>query len=313
MPAASQTVALLALSALVAGALANMYDVVLPKYRPSCECLPWAQAAVLNQDLNLTQPEIDAMFINGSAGAIAAASSCAMPGAASGSHLADCGLHCLPKIWEFEYITSSYAGPWCFCKGSSSDGAAPAGTGWNGSQYCLPALGTPEQINLQYAAPGVVVVAFVTYEEAPTESPPQAVLTATKGGAPKALTGVSHLYTPPGRNVTGAASASPANPIDFDLPYSMHYVKFVVVPGRSYSYKVKGGGAAAAWSDEYEFRAPADSHGQGVVTRIATFGDMGHSVSQRSSLPFRCISLRFHGPDRGPCCFAFSTTTTCRT
>ena len=43
-------------------------------------------------------------------------------------------------------------------------------------------MSVPEQINLQYAAPGVVVVAFVTYEEAPTEAPPQAVLMRKGGG-----------------------------------------------------------------------------------------------------------------------------------
>ena len=35
-------------------ALANVYDVVLPKYKPTCECLPWAQAAKHNPGLNLT-------------------------------------------------------------------------------------------------------------------------------------------------------------------------------------------------------------------------------------------------------------------
>lgn len=200
------------LAALVPGlALANMYDVVMPKYTPSCECLPWAQAAALNQGLNLTQTEIDAMFINGSAGASDALDSCAMPGAQSGTHLGDCGLHCHPEVQKFKYMSSSYAGPWCFCKPPGRSGAnAP-----NTSQYCIPATSVPEQINLQYAAPGVVVVGFVTYEEAPTEAPPQADLTPAKGGASKTLTGVSHLYAPPGRNVTGAV---PASPVAFNLP-----------------------------------------------------------------------------------------------
>ena len=250
-------------------ALANMYDVVLPKYRSTCAsgCLPWAQAAALSPGLHLTQPAIDAMFINGSAGASAAGNSCAMPGAQSGSHLRDCGLHCYGDLWQFEYIASSYAGPWCFCKD-------PVANVTNTSQYCVPAVSVPEQINLQYAAPGVVVVAFVTYEEggaAPTEAPPHATLTpSNKSGAPQTVTGVSHVYAPPGRNVTGNSSASPTNPIDFDLPYNMHYVKMLVEPGQPYTFKVKGGAAAATWSDEYEFRAPADSHGEGAVTRIAT-------------------------------------------
>lgn len=45
---------------------------------------------------------------------------------------------------------------------------------------------------------------------------------------------------------------------------------------------MRSGGAAASWSDEYTFRAPGGGSGSNAVggiptTRIATYGDMGHS------------------------------------
>ena len=43
---------------------------------------------------------------------------------------------------QWTKIYDSYAGPWCFCKD-------PAAGIENSSQYCAPALETPEQINLQ--------------------------------------------------------------------------------------------------------------------------------------------------------------------
>ena len=43
---------------------------------------------------------------------------------------------------QWSYIYDSYAGPWCFCKD-------PVPGAENSSQYCAPAMETPEQINLQ--------------------------------------------------------------------------------------------------------------------------------------------------------------------
>lgn len=43
-------------------------------------------------------------------------------------------------------------------------------------------------------------------------------------------------------------------------------------PRQTYYYKVKSGSSDCEWSDVYSFRAPyADG-----VTRLASFGDMGH-------------------------------------
>ena len=52
-----------------------------------------------------------------------------------------------------------------------------------------------------------------------------------------------------------------------------HYIRFAVDEKKSYTYKVNNGAAAGAWSDEFTFRAPVQSG----TTRVATYGDMGHS------------------------------------
>ena len=84
------------------------------------------------------------------------------------------------------------------------------------------------------------------------------------------MTGVTHRYAPPGRNSTSLS----ANATEFALPYMMHYITLPVAPGVRYNYSVRSGAANAAWSAEYSFRAPG---GSAAVTRIATYGDMGHS------------------------------------
>ena len=244
----------------VAISLSNVYDVVMPLYRPSCSngCLPWAEAA---RSLNsTTQAVIDGFFVKGARGSAAAGSACAMPGAQAGTHEKDCGLHCHPGKDQWSYIYDSYAGPWCFCKD-------PIPGIENTSQYCTPALDNPEQINLQYASPTAVVVGFVTYElqgtgngsergggtldvtgdvEATLLTPPTAVLlevppsTMMPSSVPQkeppaqTIAGVSHLYAPPGRNVSSAVG----NATEFALPYMMHYITLPVVPGKRYSYKV---------------------------------------------------------------------------
>ena len=102
--------------------VANMYDVVMPNYRPSCinGCLDWATAAgSLPPNVNgtqLKQADINDFFIQGEGGATNAKNSCAMPGARAGMHEKDCGLHCTDTLDQFAYIYDSYAGPWCFCK-----------------------------------------------------------------------------------------------------------------------------------------------------------------------------------------------------
>ena len=70
------------------------------------------------------------------------------------------------------------------------------------------------------------------------------------------VTGVSHKYTPPGRS------------------YILSYIKFGALrPRTTYYYKVKSGSSACGWSATYSFRS---GYADGV-TRMATYGDMGHS------------------------------------
>merc|ERR1740117_194350 len=134
-------------------------------------------------------------------------------------------------------------GAWCVCAG----GAAAE---WG---YCTSAEYIPEQINLQLAGPDTVVVSFVTFEPSAPDGLPLAML------AGKQLTGVTHTYvTPKG-----------------DRTYYMHFIKFAqLAPRTKYSYKVKSGSAAGAWSDTFEFRSPYDSS-DGRPTKVAIFGDMG--------------------------------------
>ena len=140
----------------------------------------------------------------------------------------------------------------------------------NSSQYCTPPLYIPEQINLQYASSSAVVVGFVTYEPfTQSSAPPQAKLQSS-ASPPAIVTGVTHQYAPPGRNSTDLS----ANATEFALPYMMHYITFSVTPGEKYNYSVRSGADAGLWSKMYSFRAPG---GNVAETRVATYGDMGHS------------------------------------
>ena len=140
----------------------------------------------------------------------------------------------------------------------------------NISQYCTPPLYIPEQINLQYASSSAVVVGFVTYEPfTQSSAPPQAKLQSS-ASPPAIVTGVTHQYAPPGRNSTDLS----ANATEFALPYMMHYITFSVTPGEKYNYSVRSGADAGLWSKMYSFRAPG---GNVAETRVATYGDMGHS------------------------------------
>ena len=143
----------------------------------------------------------------------------------------------------------------------------------NTSEYCTPPVYVPEQINLQYASSSAVVVGFVTYEPASnTTAPPRAKLlqSAGKGEQEEVRTGVTHRYAPPGRNSTSLS----ANATEFALPYMMHYITLPVTPGEQYNYSVRSGASEGLWSAEYSFRAPG---GSVTETRLATYGDMGHS------------------------------------
>eukprot|EP00729_Bicosta_minor_P009103 gene9103-12667_t len=223
---------------LVGLAAGNMYDITMGNYKTTCStgCAAWSKAGSL-KGVNVTQDQINAFFVGGASYATTAS-----------DHECDCGAKD-----QQEYIYDSYAGPWCFCNEGSTTTAA----------YCTAPTDIPEQINLQVAAPGVIVVGFVTYSTSLTATEMPIAMFGEKGAAPAKVTGVTHKYSPPGR--TGNVS-------DFDAPYQMHY-PFSVEEGKSYTYKVNNGGAAGAWSDEFTFRAPV----QTGTTRVATYGDMGHS------------------------------------
>eukprot|EP00051_Salpingoeca_urceolata_P027595 m.482294 g.482294 ORF g.482294 m.482294 type:complete len:583 (-) comp22487_c0_seq1:276-2024(-) len=216
---------------------ANMYDVFMPNYISGCKngCAEWATAGNSSY-----QPFINALFQFGKVPADAG-NQCAMPAGSAGRHECDCAD-------KDEVITDSFAGPWCYCKDPAPGEPFAA--------YCRAAWRTPEQINLQYAAPNTVVASFVTYESSLPANPPVAMF-GPDASSLKPVMGVSHFYQPPGRT------------------YLLHFIKFSnLEQNKKYSYKVKSGSDGCAWSDVFEFRAPVQTSGP---TRIATYGDMGHS------------------------------------
>mmetsp|Transcript_17259 Transcript_17259/g.44979 ORF Transcript_17259/g.44979 Transcript_17259/m.44979 type:complete len:583 (+) Transcript_17259:71-1819(+) len=226
------------LLAIVACASANVYDLGFPKYISNC---PNGCAEWTNAaNANYTQAAIDALWEDASVQA-ASGANCAMPAASAGDHECDCSD-------ATERITDSFAGPWCVCKDPSTAGPFAA--------YCNAPKAVPEQINLQVAEPTVAVVGFVTYEDALPTNPPQAKF----GNAGRADTttklGVSHKYTIGNRT------------------WILSFIKFDgLEPKTEYSYSVKSGSNDCAWSDTFTFRSGYASG----VTRVATYGDMGHS------------------------------------
>ena len=222
-------------------ALSDTYDTQFPHYAPGCAhgCASWASAA----STNYSQATIDGYFIGGHAAATAAGTDCAMPGAQTGNHECDCG----EKDGDL-YMVDSYAGPWCFCAGSD---AKPDGT----TAYCTPARSHAEQINVQLADATTVVVSFVTYEDVPSD-PPIGMLGLSAAALNTTVKGITHHYKPPGRD------------------YLLHYIKFGnLKPRTNYFYKVKSGSAACNYSETFSFRSGYTSG----ETRLATYGDMGHS------------------------------------
>ena len=229
------------LPVLLTATLGNTYDTTFAHYSSGCTqgCAPWANAA----SAKYSQATIDNYFIGGHQGAVDAGSSCAMPGAQTGTHECDCG-----EKDDDRYITDSYAGPWCFC---ADGGGAPDGT----TAYCSAARSHAEQINLQIADATTVVASFVTYEDVPTD-PPIAMLGTAKDALNIKVTGVTHHYKPPGRE------------------YLLHYVKFGNLASRTtYYYQVKSGSSSCAFSPIFSFRSGYTTG----ETRLATYGDMGHS------------------------------------
>jgi hypothetical protein len=123
--------------------------------------------------------------------------SCAMPGQHAGSNQCDCGNQ--EMTYDFDFVLSSFAGPFCFCKAPTD---APANSLYESplAAYCEPPVGVPEQINLQLAASDVFVVGFVTYEAFPPALP-VAMLGEEGGGPMRRILGVSHEFIMPNGHV----------------------------------------------------------------------------------------------------------------
>ena len=124
-----------------------------------------------------------------------------------------------------------------------------AGETWG---YCTSALGVPEQINIQVAANGSVVLAFVTFEAEAPAGPPTAKLNG------KTFTGVTHTHITPAKDRT-------------------YYMHFVLVTGLTLrekcSYTVRSGAAGATDSAVHTFTAPHPAAGE--ATHVNIYGDMG--------------------------------------
>jgi hypothetical protein len=169
--------------------------------------------------------------------------------------------------------------------------------------YCEPPKSSvPEQVNLQLAAWDTLVVGFVTYEQLPTAAP--VAMLYEQGGAAEGLrvTGVSHEFVMPngtyGRHVLpgrGKREGTYINTASYrNVPYIMSFIKFGGLKPRSnYSYKVRSGGAGATWSRTFSFRS---LYSDGV-TRLLTYGDMGHTKyncmenARRGEYPRALLSL----------------------
>lgn len=225
---------------LVQDASANVRDVLLPKYLPEegCTCADWTD---VSSDAT-EQARIDGYWADGKAPSDAD-NFCAMPAASAGRF--ECDGCTVDKIYN------SFKGPWCYCK---EDGKKET--------YCVPPKGIPEQINLQIAATDVVVASFVSFDvEVPGPNElPVAMIGTDPSTLTKSVNGISHPY----------AALSKVESTN----YTLSFVKFAnLEPRQVYYYKVKPGAKNSQWSDVFKFRAPYASG----ETRIAAYGDMGHS------------------------------------
>ena len=121
------------------------------------------------------------------------------------------------------------------------------------------------QINLQFAAPGVVVASFVTFDrtfDPSSPSKPEAMM-APEGQEMQSVLGVSHRYDK-------LSEVYAAN-------YTFHFIKFAgLKAGQRYQYKVRSGLPGGTWSATFVFRGPVSSE-KAAPTRWAAYGDMGHS------------------------------------
>ena len=232
----------LLLSLLLALSNGLMYDVISPKLLAPSNCAKGC--AVWTKDQPGDVVKTDAWWSSGEGPPATAANHCAQLANST-------GLNKPAPVLDPKGVGGQ--GAWCFCEGSDRKE-------WG---YCSSPSFVPEQVNLQLAAPDTVVVSFVTFEPSAPAGLPVAELTEegteAEGGVGAQLTGVTHTYVTPSGNRT----------------YYMHFVKFAALkPRTKYSYRVRSGSSACAWSDSFTFRSPYDSS-DGKPTRVAIFGDMG--------------------------------------
>ena len=120
---------------------------------------------------------------------------------------------------------------------------------------------------MQVAGTAAVVLSFVTFEGRPPSEPPRASVSARGAAAATVVRGVTHAHTTAGGRT-----------------YYMHFVRLAgLAPRAEYGYAVRSGGAGAAWSRRFAFRAPYQSS-TGGPTRIALYGDMARGQSPHPPL-----------------------------
>ena len=216
----------LLLISLAGAAHGNQYDVFFHQYCPpagcSGGCARWADVAA-DGVTGIGQDQVDALFAHGSVPPEAGAS-CLWPGAApvhgENRRLLTDGSAEDAWLWAQAGRApgpENGSVPFCYCKQAAPD--APR------SGHCTPPMGVPEQINLQYASPGTVVAAFVTFEAEPPTEPPKASF-GEQGETPIELTGISHWYALPGDPTLPANAPRKIDISDRARNYTMSFVKF---------------------------------------------------------------------------------------
>jgi hypothetical protein len=255
-------------------AQANMYDVferhkLFPAKCPG-GCAPWTEVAEMRAQHNLTHlRDTGALFAAGLVPADAA-NLCAMPGMANPTDY---------TVEDETWTEHAYAGSFCYCKNATAniDSMYTA-------EYCRSSKGVPEQINLQIASAGTVVVGFVTFETVMPAEPPVALF-GKEGATPQLLQGVSHWYMEKSGPKCNYPNTNPC--VTDGRNYTMSFVKFAnLEAGANYTYKVKSGSPVGQWSDNFTFRAAEPSGG---TTRVAVYGDMGvYSYNNMQNLKEDC-------------------------
>ena len=230
----------------------NMYDVISPDMLPGPKCV---NGCATWSSLNATHSWWEHGAPPADAGAF-----CAQ--LANSPGINSCA-SCLPHSWRNWSVPGGINGSGCFCEGLSNV--------WDD---CVSRHNTPEQINVQIAAPDTVVIGFVTFEKVAPTAPPEALVGRVSGQLEPVSAGegaVTHTFVAQGGQ---APSWDPG----LRWPKRTYYMHFVTLrglePRGAYYYTVRSGGDGAVWSREYKFRA-GYAGGDGGETKIAIFGDMG--------------------------------------